>query len=158
MTDKISIQQNAKAELLNHLEKLHCTVTDERQILEGEFLSLKSSNGIRHYVFIQLLNLDEARSIKIPQSVFDYEIRKGQWILLVLYMADMKPLSYLIPTEVFKSPNDIFLNNEQKQMFRHLSNWEIKVFRNAIPELSRFALDSGEGTLNPKNVVPYYVK
>ena len=115
---------------------------DEKQMPEGECISLKSGNGIRHDVFIQLLNLDEAQSVKIPQSVFDYEIRKGRWILLVLYMTDMKPLSYLIPIEVFKTPNDIFLNNEQKPMFRHLSNWEIKIFRNAIPELSRFALDS----------------
>lgn len=142
MTDKISIQLQAKMELLNHLKKLHYTIVDEKQIPEGEFISLKSANGTRHDVFIQLLNLEEARSIKIPQSVFDYEIRENQWILLVLYMADMKPFSYLIPTEVFKSPNDIFLNNEQKLMFRHLSNWEIKVFRNAIPELSRFALDN----------------
>jgi len=142
MRDEILIQQQAKAALLKHLGRLHCAVVAENQDPQGEYLVLKSASGHQHDILIQLLNLEEAQSIKIPQSVFDYELRDDRWILLVLYMADMKPLLYLIPTTVFQTPDNMFVNNEQKPMFRHLSNWEIKVFRNAIPELSRFALEA----------------
>lgn len=95
MTDEILIQQQAKTALLKHLEWLHCTVVAEKQEPQGEHLVLKSAAAHQHDILIQLLNLDEARSIKIPQSVFDYEPpRDDRWILLVLYMTDMEPLSY----------------------------------------------------------------
>lgn len=142
MRNEISIQQQSKAALLKHLERLHCTVVAKKPEPQGEYLVLKSAAGHQHDILIQLLNLDEARSIKIPQSVFVYEPRDDRWILLVLYMTGMEQLLYLIPTTVFQTPDNMFVNNEQKSMFRHLSNWEIKVFRNAIPELSRFALEA----------------
>ena len=140
--DKILIQHQAKAALLKHLGKLHWAVVAEKPQPQGEYLILKSAAGHQHDILIQLLNLDEARSIKIPQSVFDYEPRDDRWILLVLFMTGMEQLLYLIPNTVFQTPDNMFVNNEQKPMFQHLSNWEIKVFRNAIPELSRFALEA----------------
>lgn len=47
---------------------------------------------------------------------------------------------YLIPSTVFLNPNTIFKSNDV--MLAHLSNWEISVFTNAIPELSKYALEN----------------
>ncbi|WP_157977286.1 hypothetical protein [Taibaiella helva] len=54
----------------------------------------------------------------------------------------MKTLLYLIPSTVFDTPNNVFLNHEQLPALRHFSTWEIKVFTKAVPELSRYALDA----------------
>jgi len=55
---------------------------------------------------------------------------------------------YLIPSKQLAEPDDyIFINNDQGERFSHLSNWEIKVFTKAIPELSKFALSNILGQL-----------
>jgi hypothetical protein len=64
------------------------------------------------------------------------------WIALVLLLMDMEPVLYLIthffmeflavfvnakafPSKVFSEPDDyIFIDNEQGERFKHLSNWE----------------------------------
>jgi len=91
MAEEISIRQQVKAQLLAHLLKrarrYHARKAGNvRGVPRG-----KIGAGSRHDILVQLLNLDDARSIKIPQSAFGYEMRDGQWILLVLYMNDMEP-------------------------------------------------------------------
>jgi len=75
-------------------------------------------------------------------------------------MKDIEPVLYLIThyfslffigirecfafpsTQLAKPDNYIFIDNDQGERFKHLSNWEIKVFTKAIPELSKFALSN----------------
>jgi len=62
---------------------------------------------------------------------------------LVLFMKEMEPVLYLIPSNQLAKPDDyIFIDNDQGERFQHLNNWEIKVFTKAIPELSKFALNN----------------
>ena len=49
---------------------------------------------------------------------------------------------FAFPSKIFENPNQIFIDNEQGERFKHLSNWEIKVFTKGIPELSKFALEN----------------
>lgn len=97
------------------------------------------------YAYLRRLNLDKVRSISINQREFNYEPRTDLWILLVVTMNDMEPAPYLIPSTVFNTPNDIFLNHQQPPALRHFSTWEIKVFTKAIPELSHYALNALSG-------------
>lgn len=103
---------------------------------------VKAKSGNYHEFFLQPLNLDENRSIKIPKTELGFELKDNLWIALVLFMKEMEPAVYLIPSKVFENPTEIFYNNEQGERFRHLSNWEIKVFTKAIPELSKYAFSS----------------
>lgn len=60
---------------------------------------------------------------------------------LVLFMKDMEPVIHLIPSKVVAEPDDyIFIDNDQGERFKHLANWEIKVFTKAIPELAKYAI------------------
>ncbi len=88
------------------------------------------------------LNLDKARSVSLNQREFGYTLRQDLWILLVLTIGDMEPMLYLIPSTVFATPGNIFLNNEQSQALHHFSTWEIKVFTRGIAELSIYSLDN----------------
>lgn len=93
-----------------------------------------------HEIFIQPINLDKERSVKIPKDKLD-ELKSNLWIASVLIMKNMEPVIDLVPSEVFRNPDSfIFIDNEQGERFKSLSNWEIPVFAKSIPELGNMRL------------------
>ena len=108
----------------------------------GMDLIVKTKAGNYHELLLQVLNLETTeRSVKIPKSEWDYELTNNRWIALVLFVQEMEPKLYLIPSNVFNGPDEyIFFDNDQGERMKHLSNWEIKVFTKGIEELSEFAL------------------
>lgn len=106
---------------------------------KGVDLIIKTKQGSYHEISIQALNLEGSeRSIKIPKSNWDYELRDNLWVALVLFMKDMEPAFYLIPSIIWENPNQIFIDNDQGERHKHLSNWEIKLFTKAIQELRKY--------------------
>ena len=93
-------------------------------------------------MYLQPINLETERSVKITKTVLG-EPKDNLWVALVLFMKDIEPVLYLIPSKQLTKPDDyIFIDNDQGVRFKQLSNWEIKVFTKAIPELSKFALNN----------------
>ena len=91
---------------------------------------------------MQTVNLETDRSVKISKSILG-EPKDNLWVALVLFMKEMEPVLYLIPSKQLAKPDDyIFIDNNQREQFSHLSNWEIKIFTKAIPELSKYALNN----------------
>lgn len=109
---------------------------------EGVDFIIRTNSGNYHELYLQPINLENDRSVKIPKQDLG-EPKDNLWIALVLLMKEMEPMLYLIPsTQLTKPDNYIFIDNDQGKRFSHLSNWEIKVFTKAIPELSKFALNN----------------
>lgn len=114
---------------------------------EGVDFIIKTNAGNYHELYLQTVNLEKDRSIKISKSVLG-EPKDNLWVALVLFMKEMEPVLYLIPSNQLAKPDDyIFIDNEQSEHFSHLANWEIKVFVKGIPELSKFALNNIVGQL-----------
>lgn len=107
-------------------------------------LIVKSKTGQYNEVLLQVLNLETTeRSVKIPKSEWDYELAENRWIALVLFMREMEPKAYLIPSRMFNEPDEfIFFDNDQGECMKHLSNWEIRIFSKGIEQLSEFGLAS----------------
>ena len=109
---------------------------------EGVDFIVKTKSDKYHELYLQPINLETERSVKISKSVLG-EPKDNLWVALVLFMKEMEPVLYLIPTNQLTKPDDyIFINNDQGENFKHLANWEIKVFTKAIPELSKYALNN----------------
>jgi hypothetical protein len=109
---------------------------------EGVDFIIKTKSGNYHELYLQPINLETERSVKISKEVLG-EPKDNLWVALVLFMKDIEPVLYLIPsTQLAKPDNYIFIDNDQGERFKQLSNWEIKVFVKAIPELSKFALSN----------------
>ena len=109
---------------------------------EGVDFIVKTKSGNYHELYLQPINLETERSVKITKTVLG-EPKDNLSVALVLFMKDIEPVLYLIPsTQLAKPDNYIFIDNDQGERFKHMSNWEIKVFTKAIPELSKFALDN----------------
>jgi len=109
---------------------------------EGVDFIIKTDTGNYHELYLQTVNLEKDRSVKISKSVLG-EPKDNLWIALVLFMKEMEPVLYLIPSNQLAKPDGyIFIDNEQGERFKHLSNWEIKVFTKAIPELSKYSFSN----------------
>jgi len=109
---------------------------------EGVDFTIKTKAGNYHELYLQPINLETERSVKISKEVLG-EPKDNLWVALVLFMKDIEPVLYLIPSKQLAKPdNYIFIDNDQGERFKHLSNWEIKVFTKAIPELSKFTLSN----------------
>ncbi|PKG43876.1 hypothetical protein [Psychroflexus sp. MES1-P1E] len=114
---------------------------------EGVEFIIKTDTGNYHELYLQTINLEKDRSIKISKSVLG-EPKDNLWVALVLFMKEMEPVLYLIPSNQLAKPDDyIFFDNNQSERFSYLSNWEIKVFVKGIPEFSKFALNNIVGQL-----------
>jgi hypothetical protein len=114
---------------------------------EGVDFIIKTNAGNYHELYLQTVNLEKDRSVKISKSVLG-EPKDNLWVALVLFMKEIETVLYLIPSNQLAEPDDyIFIDNNQSEHFSHLSNWEIKVFVKGIPELSKFALNNIVGQL-----------
>lgn len=93
-------------------------------------------------LYLQSIDLDSTqRSIKISKQDLG-ELRDNLFIALVLIIDKEPKVIYLIPSkQLSQSDNNIFIENEVS-LIPSLSNWEIKVSSNTIPELSKFALEN----------------
>ncbi|MGJ1431017.1 hypothetical protein ACR79M_03250 [Sphingobacterium spiritivorum] len=134
------IHTEAKVALIQKLKQFGYVPLPEQ--VSKDRIKFITQNGDMYEVILCFLDLDNARSISINQRDYDYTPRVDLLVLLTIYMQDMNPVMYLIPSMVFTTPNIIFQNHEQSANLRHFSTWQIKVFTKAIEELSHYALDA----------------
>lgn len=130
------VEQFVKQELMKAGLEVFASESDNRGV---DFI-VKAPSGKYHELFLQPINLDFARSVKIPKGDLG-ELKDNLWIALVFVMKGIGPVLHLIPSKILESPdNYIFFDHEQDVRFKHLSNWEIKVFQKSIGELSKYSL------------------
>jgi len=93
-------------------------------------------------LYLQSIDLDTTqRSIKITKQDLG-ELKDNLFIALVLIIDKEPKVVYLIPSKhLSQSDSNIFINNEVS-LIPSLSNWEIKVSSNTIPELAKYALEN----------------
>lgn len=93
-------------------------------------------------IHLKFIDLDSTqRSIKILKEELG-KLKENLFIALVLIIDKKPKVVYLIPSkDLFQSDSNVFINNEVSLM-PSLSNWEIKISTNAIPELSKYLLDN----------------
>jgi hypothetical protein len=132
------IQKTAIAALQSKLALLGYHPVAES--VAGDSMLFSSLQDKSIEVVLRLLNADKARSISINQRTFNYQPRSDLYIFLILYLDDMQPQLYFIPSMVFTKPDDIFLSHEQAPALYHFSTWEIKIFTKGITQLSQYTL------------------
>ena len=123
------------------------------QILEkeGSLYSIKSKSGKKYLIDIRILDLTKPqrdKKIKIPKSDWNYKLPGNLYVALIIVLEGIEPTLFLISSKVFLEPdNYIFFDNSQAERFKHLSNWEIKVFGKGMEKLSEYAFDRVVGEL-----------
>lgn len=102
---------------------------------EGVDFIVKTNAGNYHELYLQPVNLEKERSVKISKSVLG-EPKDNLWLALVLFMKEIacpeldsgEPTLLLIPSNQLAKPDDyIFIYNDQGERFQHLNNWETTV-------------------------------
>jgi len=106
-----------------------------RQGREGVDFILKTNTGNYHELYLQPINLETERSVKISKSVLG-EPKYNLYVALVLFMNDREPIFYLIPSIVWRSPNNLFTNSADYS--RNKPSWGINIEKTTIPELAEY--------------------
>ena len=144
LTQKTYLMSDLKKQVKQFVEqeltKASFEVSSGESESRGVDFSVKTPSGKYHELFLLPINLDFARSVKIAKSDLG-ELRDNLWIALVFVMKEMESVLLIIPSKVLENPDGyIFFDNEQGERFSHLSNWEIKIFKKSIEELSKYSL------------------
>jgi len=134
-----TVNENALGFMKSELKKAQIEVLQKESGREAVDFIIKANNGNSYQLFFQSIDFGIERSIKIPKQDLG-ELNDNLLIGLVILIESESKVLYLIPSTVFLNPNSIFKSNDV--MLAHLSNWEISVFTNAIPELSKYALNN----------------
>ena len=130
------VEQFVKQELMKAGLEVFASESENRGV---DFI-VKTLSGKYHELFLQPIDLDFTKSVKIPKGDLG-KLKDNLWIALVFVMKGMEPILHLIPSKALENPdNYIFFDHEQDERFSHLSNWEIKVFQKSIGELSKYSL------------------
>ena len=128
----------AKQELV----KAGFELTQKESGREGVVFIIKTNAANKHELYLQSLDLAKQREIKINKQQLG-EPKDNLWIALVLFLEEKELGLYLIPSKTLLAPDDyIFKDNPQSEMFSHLSNWEIKVFKEGMDELNKYRLEN----------------
>ena len=123
------------------LNKAKFTLTTDQSRVEGLDYIITASTGKINQLRLRSINLDTERSIKIQKQDFG-EITSNRFLGLVLVIENEPRAFYLIPADTLsKADNSIFFENDISIM-PHLSNWEVKIFTSAIPELAKFEISN----------------
>src|SRR5690606_22311938 len=95
-----------------------------------------------HQLHLKSIDLDTTkRSIKITKKDLG-ELKDNLFIALVLIIDKESKVVYLIPSEdLSQVDSNIFIDNEVSLM-PSLSNWELRVSSNTIPELAKYTLEN----------------
>jgi len=108
----------------------------------GNRVFIKSEKGRVQECLVRRLDLDQTNSLKTLKSDFDYKITANRWIIVELVMEKVNPLFFMVPLTVFNSPTNWFIDNEQpSKLHNHMSNWEIKIYQKALPEMSGYLME-----------------
>jgi hypothetical protein len=96
----------------------------------------------KNQLYLQSIDLDTSqRSIKIKKQDLG-ELKDNLFVALVLIIDKEPKVFYLIPSkDLLQANSNIFIENNVSLM-PSLSNWEIKISSNTIPELAKYALEN----------------
>ena len=93
-------------------------------------------------LYLKTINLDTSqRNIKIKKQDLG-ELKDNLFVALVLIINKEPKVFYLIPSkDLLQADSNIFIENNISLM-PSLSNWEIKIASNTIPELAKYTLEN----------------
>lgn len=127
--------------ITTEIERIQCKIVSKTGGREGSDYILTTDKGNIHELYLKSVNLDREREIKIPKHELG-DLKANLWLALVLIIEKMPRILYLIPSKTFETPDDkIFFSNDVERM-PQLSNWQIKIFTNAIEELSQYEIQN----------------
>lgn len=132
-------QKQAESILKSEMTSAGLEISAKENGREGVDFIAKNSNGKQSELYLQPMDLIALQSVKIPKEKLG-EPNDNLWVALIGFIPETEPLVFLIPSKTLANPDDFVFFENNVEPHTYLSNWEIKVFTNAIPELSKFSI------------------
>jgi len=129
----ITLNVNALKFMKSELKKAQIEVSEKESGREGVDFLIGDNQ-----LYLQSIDFDiPQRSIKIVKQDLG-ELRNNLFVALVLILDEEPKAIYLIPSKHLSQPNSNIFTDNEVSLMPSLSNWEIKYFLNAFPELEKY--------------------
>lgn len=132
--------------MIAEVEEAQYEIVNKTGGREGSDYILTTNKGNIHELYLTSINLDVERTIQIPKHELG-DLKDNLWIALVLILEKAPRVLYLIPSKTFETPDDRIFFSKDVERMPYLSNWFIKIFTNAIGELSQYEMRNVKGKL-----------
>ena len=124
-----------KMELTIHGLDIYSPEVDDRGI---DFIVRKSAEK---YWEVQVKSVHKSKYIFFPKSKFEIN-RANRLVAVVLFAVGEVPSIYLIPVQVWKTPNSLFVSRDFRgQGKKSAPEWGIQLSKKNMPLLSSYAFE-----------------
>lgn len=114
----------------------NCEIFENEAGSRGVDFVVKNEKGQYVDVYLSTVNIEKTNYAYIPKYYWNKELRENLFVALVLFMNGREPIFYLIPSIVWRSPNNLFTDSADYS--RNKPAWGINIAKNTIPELAKY--------------------
>lgn len=85
-------------------------------------------------VYLATVYIEKTNHVAIPKYYWNNELRESLYVALVLFTDGREPIFYLIPSIVWRKPDELFTDSADYS--RNKPAWGINISKNTIPTLA----------------------
>lgn len=127
------------AKYASHFVKMNfiaanCEIFENETGSKANDFVVKNEKGRYVDVLLKTVYIEKTNYVYIPKYLWNKELRDDLYVALVLFMDNHQPIFYLIPSIVWKKPDNVFIDNQGYS--RKKAEWGINVTSSAIKVLA----------------------
>lgn len=111
-----------------------CAIYEDAGGSRGVDFVVKNEKGQYVDIYLATVYIGKTNYVAIPKYYWDKELRENLYVALVLFMEEHEPIFYLIPSIVWRTPDELFTDSTYYS--RNKPSWGINISKNTIPTLA----------------------
>lgn len=112
----------------------HCAIYEDVGGSRGVDFVVKNEKGQYVDIYLATVYIGKTNYVGIPKYYWNKELRENLYVALLLFMDDREPIFYLIPSIVWRTPDELFTDSANHS--RNKPAWGINISKNTIPRLA----------------------
>lgn len=89
----------------------NCAIYEDAGGSRGVDFVVKNEKGQYVDIYLATVYIGKTNYVAIPKYYWDKELRENLYVALVLFMDEHEPIFYLIPSIVWRTPNELFTDS-----------------------------------------------
>lgn len=112
----------------------NCDIYEDAGGSRGVDFVVKNEKGQYVDIYLATVYIGKTNYVAIPKYYWNKELRENLYVALVLFMDEREPIFYLIPSIVWRTPDELF--TDSSNYARNKPSWGINISKNTIPTLA----------------------
>lgn len=112
----------------------NCAIYEDAGGGRGVDFVVKNEKGQYVDIYLATVYIEKTNHVAIPKYYWNNELRESLYVALVLFTDGREPIFYLIPSIVWRKPDELFTDSADYS--RNKPAWGINISKNTIPTLA----------------------